>query len=265
MYAPLTDTKKAIIRHLQRFGLDSESTQVYLLLTQKGPQTVLNLSRETGIKRTQVYRLLEELQAKQLVSADHLTYGSLYQAMPLEQLEAVIIDKSLEVQKMRSSLSDLGALMADFAGKPADNARVLHYSGVEGLKQVSWNLTKAQDHYKVFEVSHLSDYLDKRFAMRCRERFVERGLTSYDLTNDTKVLASGIEPFNPDRTHYASISKDVLDIQFEVYIYNDVVTLLDYSGEQVFCMEIYHRLLNKLAEQLFDVAWSQAKHLEITP
>lgn len=263
MLATLTDTKKVIAKHLQRFGLDTESTRIYLLLTQKGPQTVLNLSRETGIKRTQVYRLIEELQAKQLVSADHLTYGSLYQAMPLEQLESAIIDKSIEVQRMRSSLRDLGVLMADFAGKPTDNAKVLHYSGIEGLKQVSWNLTKANHHYKVFEVSHLSDYLDKKFAVRCRERFIERGLTSYDLTNSTSVATNGIAPFNPSRTNYASISKDILDIQFEVYIYNDVVTLLDYSGEQIFCMEIYHKLLNRLAEQLFDVAWSQAKPIKI--
>lgn len=258
MKTTITDIKTHIARKLRLFGIDHDGATLYILLIQKGPQSALELAKATNIKRTQVYRTLEDLQGKQLVSADHLTYGTLYQAMPYEQLESTIIEKSAEVSNMRESLGSLKELFGELSGGTRNNAKVLHYSGVEGLKQVNWNLTKADGYFKVFEVAHLGQHFDAKFAKRCRERYIERGIKSYDLTNSKQVKSRDIEPYNPGMANYAYIDPNILVIQFEVYLYNDVVTLLDYDQDNVFCTEIYHPLFRKLTEQLFDLAWSQA-------
>ncbi len=150
------------------------------------------------------------------------------------------------------------------AGSAGPKATVQHYYGPAGLKQVNWNVTKADGEYRVFETAHLSAHLDKTFAHRLRERCIEHGLTSYDLTNDTSVFAKDIEPYTPDKTFLRHIDKDILTIQFEVLLYNDVVALLDYSDGQQMAIEIHHPSLHAMMRQLFDAMWNIATPLEIT-
>jgi hypothetical protein len=149
------------------------------------------------------------------------------------------------------------------AGSSQPQAHTYHYYGRGGLKQVNWNLTKAQKEFRVFEVAHLSEHLDKAFARRCSEQFVERQLTSYDLTNDTEVKAKDIEPFEPSRVNFRHIDPDILKINFEIYIYDDTVALIDYSPKEPHATEIHHHAMSAMMRQLFDAMWNIAEPLEV--
>jgi hypothetical protein len=83
------------------------------------------------------------------------------------------------------------------------------------------------------------------------------------LTNATSVTAKEIEPFEPSNTYFRHIDPQVLAINFEMFIYNDIVTLLDYKDEGFAAIEIHHPALNKMMKQLFDSMWNQAKPLKI--
>ena len=50
-------------------------------------------------------------------------------------------------------------------------------------------------------------------------------------------------------------------IEFETYIYNNVVALLSYDKDDIFGVEIHNDKLARQQEQLFDLLWSQAKSL----
>jgi hypothetical protein len=158
----------------------------------------------------------------------------------------------------------MSAVLQQLAGSQGPTATVHHYYGLAGLKQVNWNLTKAEKEYRVFEAAHLSQHLDKTFARRCRERYIERELTSYDLTNATNVLATELEPFNPSKIQIRHINEEILKINFELYIYNDVVTLLDYDREDPLAIEIHHPALHTMMRQLFDAMWNLAQPLSIS-
>jgi len=253
-----------IQKYLEKVGIEPETTAIYIELVKLGPSSALQLARVTGVSRTQVYRHLEELQHSGLASAERLSYGTLYRALTLENIEGLIANREAENAALRRNIKAMSVALQQLAGSVGPKATVQHYYGMAGLKQVNWNLTKADKEYRVFEVAHLSQHLDKAFARRCRERYIERELTSYDLTNATKVTAKELEPFEPSRTFLRHIDPKILTINFEVYIYNDVVTLLDYQGEQLAALEIYHPALNHMMKQLFESMWQQAKPLKIT-
>lgn len=252
-----------IVKNLQTLGIKPDTTSVYIGLAKVGASSALLLAKRTGITRTQIYRHLEQLQNYGLVSAERLSYGTLFRALPLENIEGLIASRKAEADGVKQNLGLMVELMHQLVGGDGSKATVQHYYGVDGLKQVNWNLTKADKEYRVFEVAHLSSSLDKTFARRCHERYIERGLTSYDLTNSTTIDAAEIEPCDPTREFFRYIDPATLSINFETYIYNDVVALLDYSKGRQMAIEIHHPALNTMMTQLFNVVWAQATPLKI--
>lgn len=253
-----------IEKYLSKLGVEPEATRVYAKLTEVGPSSALQLAKKLSISRTQIYRHLEKLQENGLVSAESLSYGTQYRTLPLENIEGRIADREAENAALRRNLSSMSDLFKQVAAAGSGpEVKVRHYYGLAGLKQVNWNLTKAKGEYRVFEAAHLSEHLDKAFSRRCREEFVSKGIKTRDLTNKTSIKAKHIEPYNPKNSEYRYVDPEMLNIDFEIYIYNDVVTFLDYKPEKLNAIEIQHPALSKMMKQLFDAMWATAKPLEI--
>lgn len=254
----------AVIKtYLEKLGIEPEATDAYLELVRQGHTSALQLSKATHISRTQIYRHLETLQQHGLASAEQLSYGTLYRALPLDNLEGLLANREAEVAAVRRNLGPMTEVIKALAGGSGPSATVRHYYGLGGLKQVNWNLTKADKEFRVFEAAHLSTHLDLAFAKRHREQTMKRGLTSYDLTNATSVQAKEIQPFDPDKVFLRHIDPSVLTINFEVYIYNNIVTLLDYTKDHEMAIEIEHPTMKAMMQQLFDAMWSMGTVLEI--
>lgn len=249
--------------YLKKAGIEPAATKIYIQLSKAGPSSALQLAKTTHVSRTQVYRYLEALQASGLVSAEQLSYGTLFRALPLENLEGVINEREAEVVELRSQLDTMTSLLQHLSGSSGPKATIQHFYGVAGLKQANWNLTRAKNEFRVFEAAHISQHLDKTFARRLRERFIEKQLHSYDLTNQTKVAAAEIEPYNPTLAEFRHVDPELLRINFEVYLYNNTVTLLDYSKDNALALEVHHPALHAMMRQLFDAMWNLGVPLNI--
>jgi sugar-specific transcriptional regulator TrmB len=250
-------------QYLAKLDIEHDTASIYIELTTQGPCSALQVAKFTHISRTQVYRHLEDLQHIGLVCAEQLSYGTLYRALSLENIEGTLVSRETETTVLRQNLASMTQLVQEFSGSIGTKATTQHLYGIAGLKQANWNLTKAKGEFRVFEVAHINQHLDKTFARRCRERCIERGLVSYDLTNATTVTAKDLKPFEPTRTHIRHIDRDVFAINFEVYLYNDVVTLLDYSKDQQLVLEIHHPTLHAMMRQLYDSMWAIATPMTI--
>jgi sugar-specific transcriptional regulator TrmB len=255
---------EVIQKYLEKLGIEPAATKVYIALFTEGPSSALQLAKQSGISRTQVYRFLESLQEAGLVSAEQLSYGTLYRALPLENIEGLLADREAETAAIRRNLGGMTAALQALAGGIGPKATVQHYYGLAGLKQANWNLTKADREYRVFESAHLSQHLDRAFARRCREQAIARGIRTYDLTNAETVKMSEVEPIDLRLSQLRHIDPTILTINFEVYIYNDVVTLLDYKEGHELALEIHHPTLKSMMQQLFDAMWAQAAEIKIT-
>lgn len=250
-------------KYLAKLGLEPESSALYVELAKSGHSSALQLATRTGVSRTQVYRHIDALKKTGLVSAEALSYGTLYRALPLENIEGLLANREAETAAIRRNLGAMTAALQAIAGGSGPKATVHHYYGLAGLKQVNWNETKAEKEFRVFEVAHLSQHLDIAFARKCREQCIKRGIKTYDLTNAETVTLKEVEPIDLSLSQYRHIDPRVLEINFEVYIYNDVVTLLDYQKGHELAIEIHHPALRAMMQQLFDAMWATATPLKI--
>jgi sugar-specific transcriptional regulator TrmB len=257
------DQATLITKYLEKLDIEPESTRVYIELVKTGHTSALQLAKTTSISRTQVYRHLEALQSHGLVSAEQLSYGTLYRALPLDNIEGLLANREAETAAIRRNLGGMVQALQALSGGSGPQATVQHYYGLAGLKQVNWNLTKAEKEFRVFEAARLNQHLDQAFARRCREQFIARGLRSRDLTNALAIKHKDVEPIDRKRSEYRHIDPDLLHITFEVYIYNDVVTLLDYQQGNQMAMEVHHPSFKAMMAQMFDAMWAVSMPLEI--
>jgi hypothetical protein len=139
-----------------------------------------------------------------------------------------------------------------------------HYHGVDGLKQVNWNLTKAEKEYRVFEVARIPQLFDHAFAARCRQRMVEQKLVSYNLTNQRSLSASELDPLDMSITHYRYIDPRVFTIEFEIFLFDGVISLVDNRPEVLQAVEIRNAPFYTMMRQIYDTMWQLGKPLEIS-
>jgi sugar-specific transcriptional regulator TrmB len=250
--------KKRVVKFLEHLDINESQATAYLYLIEHGPQTVLALSRGLTTGRTKLYPLLELLAERQLITVHERHYGTTYEALPLSALEYLVFEKENRASELRAHLPMVTKVMEQFQYQLPTNSKILEYHGVDGLKQMNFNLTKAHGEFRVFELSSLSKHLGSHFAEKNRQIYADNKVTSYDLTN------------NPDWnlvtkvTQYESLSKaryidpGIFTIHFESYIYNNCVALLSYEKEDIFGVEIYNEKLASQQKQLFDLVWSRA-------
>lgn len=253
-----------VIQYLHEVGISKDACTAYIALFEAGPSSALQLSRQTAISRTHVYRCLDELKKFNLVSAEQLGWGTVFRALPVENLESTFLTREVENVKQKEGLAAVRDMMYQLAGsEKVDQATVKHYYGLAGIKQANWNLTKAEKEFFVFEVSHITDHFGTTWGRKLRERTIERGLISHDLTNSKIITKSELEPYDPEKTHYRHIDPAILDIQFEMYIYNTTITLLDYSPGSMQSIELENPAFNSMMRQVYGALWNMATPISL--
>lgn len=258
-----------ITEQFRNLGISKSHARLYLELWISGPLTVVQLSRQLSYGRNKVYRLLNDLQEFNLVNKIKKTHGSRYEALHYKNLKPIVEQKRKDLVKAQDGLNGLFQDLPFLQKANAVSSNVIHYYGIEGLKQVNWNLVHTKGTFRVYEVSRVSDYLDEEFAEELRIEWLKRKIYNRDLTNDTFIdSCTKVSEFVEKFSEYRHISPEILKISTEIYIYNDVVTVLqydalEYNPKSVFCVEIYNAALAEVQRQIYDILWEQAEKFRL--
>jgi predicted transcriptional regulator len=249
---------------LKPFGLNTSEVKVYTYLLGKKASSVLSISKGTNITRTKIYYILDKLIDKGLIRKTGKKNASRYSANSYEQLSQIINRKKVEIEMLESSLPTVFEELSSLQLKNSSKSDIRHYKGIEGLKTVTWNSTKARGTLRLFELAtDLGTFLDFDFAERVRLEFVNQGLdSSKQLTNISKFGPwTNIEEF-VEIWKCKYISTNALHFEVETLVYNDVVAMYQFRDEEMFCIEIYNRDLAQNHKNLFDYLWKNAKKMQ---
>ena len=247
------------------YGLSEEESRIYLYLLKQGFCTALSVSRQLKMGRTKVYRLLDRLRGKQLVEFQVNERGMRFGASHPSKFGQLISQKEEQVKTLKKTLPDLMSHLSSLMGGSAGESKVLYYKGREGLKQVSYNITKADGLLRVFEVEHMSDFTPHDFAEHIRLKLVENKIKTKDLTNKKSFEGyTEVSELVENYSEFRYIDPKKLRINFEVLIYNDVYATYSYKENEIFCVEIYNKQLAEMQKQIFDFIWNQAQPMQLT-
>lgn len=254
----MSDQVDKIIKSLKLFGLNESEALIYSRLLKEDRKSALQLSRLIQIPRTKVYRTLEKLIEKGLVIEQIDGYGTKFKAESYERLNNLLKQKREEYEEISKEAPMLFNQLAKLQSEIDEDSKVLHYRGVEGLKQVTYNSTKAKDIFRIYEIDLLHTVIDQKFAEEMRIEFAKLPVQFRQLTNRIKIDPYTNVTAHIDQWEVRHIPKEKLEIKFEIQIYNNVYCLYDYTKDDVFIVEIYNAKLAEMQKQLYDFIWDNA-------
>jgi hypothetical protein len=168
----------------------------------------------------------------------------------------LVSEQELKVKSLRSSLPAVTNVLSRLQQQSPTTSRIVEYRGIDGLKQMNFNLTKADGEYRVMELTSIDKLLGAHFANKMRARTQTKGTRTYVLTNNSTGASE------PGIAATRFIDPKVFEIQTETFIYNNCVALLSYNQDDMFGIEFYSDKLAAQHKQLFDLLWSQAVSLK---
>ena len=250
---------------LNELGLTNDQVNAYLYLLHLGKSSVMNLSSAMGSGRTRLYPILESLVDLQIVKVDQQHYGTTYEALNPASLDFLVTKKETEAHRLRNEIDNITEKLTSLSGTTNGVSKVIEYRGIDGLKQINFNQTKAQDYVYVYELAHLDEHetMPQSFVDRMRRMTYVNNITSYDLSNN-KDWEFVRMPTNPKGLFQKAsyIPKEIFEIKVETYVYNDVIAYLGYDKDEPFGIEIYNKELVEQQKQIFKILWSMGTEVK---
>lgn len=252
---------------LSNLEVDEKEIDVYLQLLEIGSTPIGDLSRKTDIPKTTLYRIINKLQEKSLVTKTEKNEIKLLTAESPERLGVLIKDKQAEAKSALNHLDEMSEHLPLVVKTILESAKpeieenpplVKYYEGVHGFRAVSnRSLEKAQN--EVLQISNCSEWrkvFTKDYSMK---NYVPERLKK---NIALKALVIDNRPGQEFKQQGETINRETRFLpkgtQFRstILIYNGEVSIMvssrPYSAVLLQSYDIY-----EMAKSLFNIIWSQ--------
>lgn len=252
--------KQIIASQLSSFGLDEIETKIYLFLLENDSRTPLELSRDTNINRSRIYRYLDKLKAKKLIEEVNLGRGLTLKASSPNNLELLILEREQEAKLQRENLPDILKELNTLLSDPKKGIEIKHYHGTDGLKQMLWNHLSAKKEILVFGYENRNNIAGKGFAEKIRYEQVRRKITKIEVENATDQGDYWYTSVPNWGKYYKSryIPPRILEIKQYQVIFNDTISILNWADGNKIGVEIANSPFVSMYKQIFWKFWDIA-------
>ena len=258
----MNDNNQIIYEYITRLTGSPEVARIYQILTEKGPQTLSELARHTGIERTKLYRLIETITSSGIIEVIQKHKHTELAASSSLNLELLLNQKEAEMERLRNDLTVVKSLLS--TEKPQSAAtEVKYYEGAEGIKQILWNQTKAATECLSIIYEPINLVVGKTFMERWIEKMNENSVPSRLITTTKfwEINKAWREEHNLtddlDVNIFRIVTDDVFKITHSIDIWDDVVVYYNWINEEIFAAEIYNAEIAQTQRQFFELLWNK--------
>lgn len=254
---------KNILSYLCSLGLSTDEAAVYLELL-RGPRSHLELARATGINRTKVYRLADELEKRSLVTTRTDDSGTLLAAADPRTLEVELVTREETLKNQRAIFHHLlPTLEAIGSGdESVTNFSTQTYEGVEGFKQMLWHELKTENEILIFGSGTIENLVDsKRWAEKHRTMTIEANYSVREILNPGRKSKDFTKNAYFKSHHYQErfISPEILLLNQQVAVYNNTVATYCWRNAHKVGVEVTNASHATMMRQMFEHYWSVAR------
>lgn len=245
---------RSLVRVIKQIGLTAKHAVVYEALMTKPHATPLILARETRLNRSSLYRYLEELRMKGLVELIMGDKSSKYCANP-DGLGQYLVSEESRVEKLKKMIPSLVAELSKKGG--GGESEVKYYQGVEGLKQMLWNVVASGEDFVGLGYQDWNTSVGRIFADKLRAKMMESKVRSREILNEVDETF-GYTRLGEDYTsvyEHRAIDPKILEIRHDTYIYGDVFAYYYHNPREYFGVEIHNKEIARTEKQMFEVLW----------
>lgn len=228
--------------------LSDDDIRVYLAALELGQTSMVDLARKSGMNRTTLYRHIDVLQERGLMTEIHKRRRKFYSAVHPRQ----VVEVTREVTRTLERLTpELLAIYNESKTKP----RVTFYEGLDGLKEIFADILQERR-----PMIGWSDYEYSRRAMgQYYETFAEerarRNILYRVIARDT---AAARERAQLSRRHLREIKLTTSgDLTTEIYVYGNKVVHLSFRSNPIFAVMIEDPSIAATMRLIWQDAWNK--------
>lgn len=240
-----------------QIGMSNKHATVYETLLASTSMTPLKLARATRLNRSSLYRYLEELRERGLVELILRGKSSSYTSRP-EGLSQYLVHEEERLEKLKTTIPNLLSEMKRVNNKESE---VKFYQGVEGLKQMLWNVVSSRSEFVGLGYADWNESVGITYAEKLRQKVIENKTLSREIQNDPSMnfdytkLGEDYKKFYVHRV----IDKSLLEIKHDTYIYGGVFAYYYHYQGEYFGVEIHNKEIARSERQMFEILWKMAK------
>ncbi|MDB5190429.1 MAG: Transcriptional regulator, TrmB [Parcubacteria group bacterium] len=169
--------RASLQKMLTQAGLSDHESAVYLAMLELGSTTILKLARQSGVKRTTIYHVIESLKAKGLVSMEERGFKQFPVAENPSRLERMLDEQKNALKSFFPELEALYSLRGN-------DSIIRYHSGVEAMRSAYDELLRdlrGGDEYCVigdperwshFDKSYFKTFIEKRLRIDLKAKVI---------------------------------------------------------------------------------------------
>jgi sugar-specific transcriptional regulator TrmB len=249
---------------LKQAGLSDKEALIYNTLIEIGGAFPSKIAEITRLNRTTVYKILEVMSIKGLVSEVEKKKKFFYQAESPKNLERYVSSKMTtakrELEHLQTILPQLDGLFANTPNKPI----VRFYEGEEGVLAVYKDHINVGEKYEMLAFSNTADlmqFLSEDFRNSYIRRKAQLGITTRAILPDTEV------DMKYNETFYANFPKAVwpklrhvprkmFPFKSDLTIYGkNKVSIINFNAPQFAATIIEDQIIHDLMVMIFELSW----------
>lgn len=257
LYSSMRDNL-TIKPQLQKLGLSDNEASIFMTLLDK-PKNPIEVSRLTGIARSNVYRIADAMRERGLIHEQTTSDGRVLAAAEPAALELLVIEHEHAAARQRSQFEQILPILTEMTNQKTDFS-IQTYRGIGGLKQMLWNELKYKE-ILIFSAGSLNGGTGKQWAEKYRTEIIQRGIIQRSIENTHNPQPTVTDQLEYDRYYIVRyLPHEILNIQPEISIHGDSISIYNSWTHQLqLGAEIHNPFLAELMRQMFEHYWQLAE------
>jgi len=182
-----------LTKKLEQIGLSEKEVKVYLACLELGETTVDRISKKSGIKRTTLYDIIDNLRDEGIVGSTIKTRRKYYFAIdPRDLLE--------RIEQKKITLSSIMPRLLSMVNIIDHRPKIQFFEGVDGIKEIHMDTLR-------YPSSRIQAWLTDEIHSVLDDEFIEYYL---DKLLKNKIAIYAIAPNTPLKREYQSMDKKSL-------------------------------------------------------
>ncbi len=264
MWITASKEQKIIENFVIELGFSEEAARLYTILAERGPLTLLEASRRTEMERTGLYRLVEKLVGEGLLERVMAHKSQKIAAVGLATIRRMVELRKKEASRLEIGLETFEQVVGGLSHQA--ETQVKYYKGVEGIKQILWNETKAKGEVLGYLYRNLQEVVGKAYFSEYARELEKNTVKLRDLRTESflqSTRASGYRRDPIDGGYWRYIPEKILKVTHIMDIYDDVVAIYYWQDNDVFGVEIQNKQIAETQRSIFEALWGLAANYKL--
>lgn len=252
-------------KELVEAGLSSDEALVYTTLLKKGVSQASTISRQLPISRPLVYKVLADLEKKELVEKIE-TNGSITRFAPGHpfKLREFAERRLKDAERSKSMLDNtMASLISEYniaTGKPG----IRFFEGINGIKEVLDDTLSAQETILTYvDLEAIDTYIKEINATYSTQR-ERRGIKKRGLVIDSPYARKFLAEYHTTVTTTKLIrAKDSVPFSTVMQIYDGKISYITLTKERFIGIIIADQKIYGMHKYLFESLWERAEGITI--